>query len=94
MSLSGLVLGLGGCRCPLCLEPVESGQLIMNVRHFIADEVDPFHRYSDTTVHVVYFLEWDHRTEFAARYEARFGHRLTAWIPAVRAEYSVQPDST
>ena len=66
--------------------------MILATTHFFGDEADPLSRYSDTGMHVACFLTWEHRAEFAARYEARLGRKLSAWVPAVRAEPGAAAD--
>ena len=87
------MLALGNSRCSLCRETLQGGELILASTHFIADEADPLSRYSDTGMHVACFLNWEHRADFAAQYEAKLGRKLSDWVPAVSADQRDAPDT-
>ena len=87
------LLALGVSRCSICREVLHPGQAIVATTHFIADEADPLSRYSDTGMHAACFAGWEHRAEFAARYEARLGIKLAAGVPAVPASVPAVPAS-
>jgi hypothetical protein len=72
------LLTLGHSRCSICSEVLNRYELIVATTHFIADEADPLSRYSDTGMHAACFEKWEHRDEFAARYLARLGRKLSA----------------
>ena len=76
------LLTWGTSRCSICRELLCSGELIITTTHFLDDESDPLSRFSDTGMHLECFEKWEHAAEFAARYEAKLGRKLSAWIPA------------
>ena len=76
------LLAWGQTKCSICHEVIDRGQFILATTHFISDDSDPLSSYSDTHMHVECFISWENRAEFAARYEARMGRRLSAWVPS------------
>jgi hypothetical protein len=84
------LLAWGVSRCSICRELLIQGQAIVATTHFIADESDPLYRFSDTGMHAECFAGWEHRAEFAARYEARLGLKLAGEVPAVPANPGMQ----
>ncbi len=85
------LLAWGASRCSICHELLIPGQLIMATTHFIADPADPLCRFSDTGMHAACFVRWEHRDEFAARYQAVMGRTLSGWVPAVPANPDAPP---
>jgi hypothetical protein len=61
------VLG-GRAYCALCGEAVRPGDDALVTPDFIANESDPFWRFSDAPMHRACFLVWDRRKAFVARY--------------------------
>lgn len=58
----------GQAHCALCGEDIRPAEDALVTPDFLADETDPFWRFSDATVHRACFLVWDRRKAFVARY--------------------------
>src|SRR3990172_3549982 len=58
----------GRAHCALCGEAIRPGEDAMTTPDFLADEADPFWRFSDASMHRACFLVWDRRKAFVARY--------------------------
>jgi len=81
---------VGKTNCSLCGRVLADGDDFVSTTHFIADETDPFWRYSDSGMHRPCFLDWEHRNAFAEKYNAIVGKHVA--IDGTR--YWMQPDGT
>lgn len=67
----------GTATCALCQEALPCDADAIATPDFLADESDPFYRFSDATMHRACFLVWDRRKAFIAYYN-RTARRLVA----------------
>jgi hypothetical protein len=67
----------GRAHCALCGNVIRPGDDAFVTPDFLADESDPFWRFSDAPVHRTCFLVWDRRKAFVARYN-QTARRLVA----------------
>jgi len=58
----------GRAHCMLCGEAIRPGEDALITPDFLADETDPFWRFSDAAAHRACFLVWDRRKAFVGRY--------------------------
>ncbi len=70
-------LRAGGARCAICGEPMRPDEDAVVTPDFLADESDPFWRFSDAAMHRACFAVWDRRKAFVARFNA-VARRLVA----------------
>lgn len=61
-------IATGGAYCVLCGEAIRPDEEALVTPDFIADEADPFWRFSDASMHHACFVVWDRRRAFIARY--------------------------
>lgn len=71
-------IAAGQAYCALCGVAIRPGEDAFVTPGFIADEADPFWRYSDAPVHRACFLVWDRRKAFVARFNAVARESLVA----------------
>jgi hypothetical protein len=67
----------GRAHCALCGDAIRPDDDAFVTPDFLADESDPFWRFSDAALHRACFLVWDRRKSFVARYN-RMAHRWLA----------------
>jgi hypothetical protein len=58
----------GRAHCALCGEVIRLDEGALVTPDFLADEADPFWRFSDAPVHRACFFVWDRRKAFVAHY--------------------------
>jgi hypothetical protein len=58
----------GRAHCVLCGEAIRPGDDAIVTPDFLADEADPFWRFTDASMHRACFLVWDRRKAFVTRY--------------------------
>jgi hypothetical protein len=58
----------GRAYCAICGEVIRPEEDALVSPDFLADETDPFWRFSDASMHRACFLVWDRRKAFIARY--------------------------
>jgi|SRR5918994_7432253 hypothetical protein len=58
----------GRAYCAICGEVIRPEEDALVSPDFLADETDPFWRFSDAPMHRACFLVWDRRKAFIARY--------------------------
>jgi hypothetical protein len=68
----------GRAHCVLCGEAIRPNDEAFVTPDFLADETDPFWRFSDAPMHHSCFLLWDRRKSFVAHYN-RIARR---WVAA------------
>lgn len=66
----------GRAHCALCGEVIRFDEDALVTPDFLADETDPFWRFSDAPMHRACFLVWDRRKAFVARYNRVVRQRL------------------
>ena len=66
----------GRAYCGLCGEAIRPGEDALQTPDFLADETDPFWRFSDAAMHRACFLVWDRRKAFVAR----FNRAARTWV--------------
>jgi hypothetical protein len=66
----------GRAYCVLFGEAIRPGEDSFSTPDFLADESDPFWRFSDAAMHRACFLVWDRRKSFVAR----FNQRARSWV--------------
>jgi hypothetical protein len=66
----------GRAYCVLCGEAIRAGEDAFTTPDFLADDTDPFWRFSDATMHRPCFLVWDRRKAFVAR----FNRAARVWV--------------
>jgi hypothetical protein len=66
----------GRAYCALCGEAIRPNEAALVTPDFLADETDPFWRFSDAAMHRACFLVWDRRKSFVARYNRMAQHWL------------------
>ncbi len=62
--------------CALCRESLRADDDLVIIPDFLADDRDPFWRFSDSIMHRVCFLLWDRRRDFIAR----FNRAVRGWV--------------
>lgn len=67
----------GTATCALCQEALSHEADAIVTPDFLADESDPFYRFSNATMHRACFFVWDRRKAFIAHYN-RSARRLVA----------------
>ena len=67
----------GIATCALCHEALPPDADAIATPDFLADEADPFYRFSDAIMHRACFLVWDRRKVFIAHFN-RLARRLVA----------------
>jgi hypothetical protein len=67
----------GRACCALCRDAIRPDEDAFETPAFLADDADPFWRYSDAAMHRACFLVWDRRKAFVARFN-REARRLVA----------------
>lgn len=70
-------LRAGRACCALCGQPMRPDEDAVVTPDFLADEGDPFWRFSDAAMHRACFAVWDGRKAFVARFNA-VARRLVA----------------
>jgi hypothetical protein len=68
----------GRAHCALCAEAIRPNEEAFVTPDFLADESDPFWRFSDAPMHRACFLVWDRRKSFVARYNRMAHHWLAS----------------
>ena len=63
----------GKSTCPICNTVVGETEKYVATTHFIGDTADPLWPFSDAVMHRACFLQWQHRQDFVARYNALMG---------------------
>jgi hypothetical protein len=63
----------GKSKCPICNTVVGANEEHVATSHFISDGSDPLWSYSDAALHKACFLQWQHRQEFVAKFNALAG---------------------
>ena len=63
----------GKTECSVCGNVIKEGDEIVATSHFIADQNDPLWRFSDSAMHCYCFANWNHRTEFVAKFNLIVG---------------------
>ena len=63
----------GKTECSVCGNVIKDGDEIVATSHFIADQNDPLWRFSDSAMHRSCFANWNHRTEFVAKFNLIVG---------------------
>jgi hypothetical protein len=58
----------GHAYCALCGEAIRPNEEALTTPDFLADDSDPFWRFSDAPMHRACFLVWDRRKAFIARF--------------------------
>ncbi len=66
----------GRAYCALCGEAIQTAEDALTSPDFLADDTDPFWRFSDATMHRPCFLVWDRRKAFVAR----FNRAARLWV--------------
>lgn len=66
----------GRAHCALCREVIRPNEDAIVTPDFLADETDPFWRFSDAPMHRACFLVWDRRKIFVAHYN----HLARRWL--------------
>lgn len=64
-------IAAGGAHCALCGEAIRPGEDAFVTPDFLADDADPFWRYSDAPMHRACFRVWERRKAFVAHYNRR-----------------------
>jgi hypothetical protein len=67
-----LIIG-GKSTCSICDDLLGDGDDLVATTHFIADKTDPLWRYSDSAMHRICFLSWEHRLKFIEKYNETIG---------------------
>ena len=67
----------GTATCALCHEALSPAEDAVVTPDFLADETDPFYRFSDAAMHRSCFIVWDRRKGFIAHFN-RLARRLAA----------------
>jgi hypothetical protein len=67
----------GAAVCALCHEAIDPSADAVVTPDFIANEADPFFRFSDASMHRACFVVWDQRKAFVARFN-RVGRSFPA----------------
>jgi hypothetical protein len=67
----------GTAICALCHEAISPAEDVVITPDFLADEADPFYRFSDAAMHRACFVVWDQRKGFIAQFN-RLARRLVA----------------
>jgi hypothetical protein len=68
----------GRAHCALCSEVIRPNEEAFVTPDFLANESDPFWRFSDAPMHRACFLVWDRRKSFVARYNRMAHHWLAS----------------
>jgi len=78
----------GSAICALCNEAIRPDADAVVTPDFIADDSDPFFRFSDSAMHRACFAVWDHRKAFVTQFNrvARPLRRLDGSFPQMTAE--------
>ena len=58
----------GPATCALCHEAIEPNADAVVTPDFLADEADPFFRFSDANMHRACFVHWERRKAFVAHF--------------------------
>ena len=66
----------GRARCALCGEAIRPAEDALITPDFLADDEDPFWRFTDVPMHRECFLVWDRRKAFVAR----FNRAARLWV--------------
>ena len=66
----------GSAHCALCGSAIRQDEDALVTPDFLADESDPFWRFSDAPIHRACFLVWDRRKAFIAR----FNRAARLWV--------------
>jgi hypothetical protein len=67
----------GRAYCALCGDVIRPDEDALVTPDFLADDADPFWRFSDAAMHRACFVVWDRRKAFIARYN-RAARQLVA----------------
>jgi hypothetical protein len=67
----------GTAICALCHEAISPAEDVVITPDLLADETDPFYRFSDAAMHRACFVVWDRRKGFIAHFN-RVARRLVA----------------
>jgi hypothetical protein len=67
----------GTALCALCREAIQPGADAVVTPDLLADEADPFFRFSDASMHRVCFVHWEWRKAFVTHFN-RVARRLLA----------------
>jgi hypothetical protein len=78
----------GSAVCALCNEAIRPDADAVVTPDFIADDSDPFFRFSDTAMHRACFAVWDRRKAFVAQFNRVAGRlrRVDGSCPQMTAE--------
>ena len=66
----------GRAYCALCGDVIKPDEAALITPDFLADEGDPFWRFTDVPMHRACFLVWDRRKAFVAR----FNRAARLWV--------------
>jgi len=58
----------GIATCALCHEAISPADDVVVTPDFLADDTDPFYRFSDAVIHRACFVVWDKRKGFIAHF--------------------------
>jgi hypothetical protein len=59
----------GKTRCSICGEVIRDGEDWVGTPHFLHDDKHPLWRFSDSSMHRVCFVTWEHAEEFRDLYD-------------------------
>jgi len=74
----------GRALCALCNDVIRPDEDAFVTPDFLADDSDPFWRFSDAPMHRACFLVWDQRKAFVYHYNQRARRWATAGGPCLR----------
>ena len=76
----------GKTHCSICDSVISQTDEVVSTSHFIADENDPFWKYSDSAMHRCCFMQWEQRDNFAAKFNNIVGRLSSCSGRHVRME--------